>query len=136
MAKNVINVSDFYTKENEEGGKWFEAMVRGMGSGIEFKVYGPNSNPVTIARDKQSKAMEEASKIEDAKKRNEVTDEIMAQYATDIVADIRGKDGLKLENKDGTPVTVKDVKDIMINSPILALEVIRFASAQNNFLSA
>ena len=134
MSK-VINVGDFYSKDNEENGMWYEAKVRGVGTGIEFKLFGPNSSASAVAQDKYQKARDEIAKIEDVKAKNEATDKMLAEYAAALVCDIRGKDGQELQNEDGTPVTVKDVYTILFNAPVLASDIAKFETNQNNFLS-
>lgn len=132
---NVINVGDFFSKDNEENGKWYEAKVRGVGTGIEFKLFGPNSSAAAIAQDKYQKARDEVAKIEDVKAKSEATDKMLAEYAAALVCDIRGKDGQELQNDDGTPVTVKDIYKILYNAPVLASDIAKFETNQNNFLS-
>jgi hypothetical protein len=130
-----VCVADFFSKENEDNGIWYEVKVRGVGTGIELKVYGPNSNHASVAQDKYRKAREEVDKIDDVSARSEATDKILAEFASALIADIRGKDGVKLVNKDGSDTTVKDIKDIMLNAPIIASDVVKFQQNQNNFLS-
>ena len=132
---NVINISKFYSKNNEENGMWMEPKVRGVGVGFEVKVYGPNSTTAAIAQDKYQKAKDEINKIEDIKAKNEATDKMLAEYAASLVCDIRGKDGNKLVNDDGSEVTVKDIQTILYNAPIIASDIARFETNQNNFLS-
>lgn len=135
MNENVLDISKFYSKENEENGKWYEVKVRGVGSNIEVKLYGPNSKAASVAWDKYQKALDEISKIEDVGAKSVAKDEALVEYASALISDIRGKDGLKLINKDGTPVTVKDVKTILYNAPVLASDIAKYQSNQNNFLS-
>ena len=132
----TLNVAKFFSKKNEEDGIWYEPKVRGVGVGFEVKVYGPNSTAAAIAQDKYQKARDEISKIEDLKAKNEATDKMLAEYAAALVCDIRGLNGVELVNDDNTPVTIKDIKNILYNAPILASDIARFETNQNNFLSA
>lgn len=132
----TLNVAKFFSKRNEEEGIWYEPKVKGVGVGFEVKVYGPNSTATAIAQDKYQKARDEIAKIEDIKARNEATDKMLAEYAAALVCDIRGLNGVELVNDDGTPVTMKDVRNILYNAPILASDIARFETNQNNFLSA
>lgn len=134
MNENVLDISKFFSKENEENGKWYEAKVRGIPTGIEFKLYGPNSSANSVAQDKYQKAKDEISKIEDVAAKSKASDEALIEYAAALVCDIRGKDGLEL-TKDGKKVTLKDVKDILYNSPVIASDIARYQTNQNNFLS-
>ena len=133
--ENVINISKFFSKDNEENGMWMEPKVRGVGVGFEVKVYGPNSTAAAVAQDKYQKAKDEVNKIEDIKAKNEATDKMLAEYAAALVCDIRGMNGAKLVNDDGSEVTVKDIRNILYNAPIIASDIARFETNQNNFLS-
>lgn len=130
----TLNVAKFFSKKNEEDGIWYEPKVRGVGVGFEVKVYGPNSTAAAVAQDKYQKARDEIAKIEDLKAKNEATDKMLAEYAAALVSDIRGIK-LELVNEDNTPVTIKDIKDILYNAPVLASDIARFETNQNNFLS-
>lgn len=132
---NIINVSDFFSKENEESGKWYEPKVRGVGVGFEFKVYGPNSSAAAVAQDKYQKAKDEVNKIEDPKAKSEAIDKILADYAASLCCDIRGIGDVELQNNDGTKVTKDDIKSILYNAPVIASDIARFETNQNNFLS-
>lgn len=131
----TLNVSKFFSKQNEEDGIWYEPKVRGVGVGFEVKVYGPNSTAAAIAQDKYQKARDEIAKVEDLKAKNEATDKMLAEYAAALICDIRGMNGVELVNDDDTPVTIKDVKNILYNAPIIASDIARFETNQNNFLS-
>lgn len=131
----TLDISKFFSKQNEEDGIWYEPKVRGVGVGFEVKVYGPNSTAAAIAQDKYQKAKDEIAKIEDLKVRNEATDKMLAEYAAALVADIRGLNGVKLVNKDGSEVTIKDMKNFLYQAPVLASDIARFETNQNNFLS-
>lgn len=131
----TLNVAKFFSKKNEEEGIWYEPKVRGVGVGFEVKVYGPNSTAAAIAQDKYQKAKDEISKVEDLKAKNEATDKMLAEYAAALVCDIRALDGKQLVNDDETPVTIKDIKNILYNAPVLASDIARFETNQNNFLS-
>lgn len=135
MNDNVIDVSKFYSKDNEENGVWYEIKVRGVGTNIEAKLYGPNSKAASVAWEKYQKALDEISKIEDAGAKSEAKDMALVEYATALVSDIRGKGDFKLVNKDGTPFTVRDVKTMLYNAPVMASDIAKFQGNQNNFLS-
>lgn len=137
MARsNEIDISKLFSKQNEEEGKWYEPKVRGVGVGFEVKVYGPNSSAATIAQDKYQKAKDEVNKITNEKTKAEQTDRMLAEYAAALVCDIRPIGDKKLTMKAGGPeVTVRDIKEILYQAPVLASDIARFESNQNNFLS-
>lgn len=129
----TLDITRFFSRDNEENGKWFEPLVKGEKVGFEVKVYGPNSKAVFTADEKFQKQRNDADKIEDADEKSRLMDKILAERFAGYVADIRGKDGRKLVIK-GKEVTKDDFYTIIYNSPILALEISRFAMKQDNFL--
>ena len=131
----TIDITTFFSKKNEDNGIWYEPKVNGVPVGFEVKVYGPNSSAATVARDTANKAEDEANKIADAKTKSDTLDKIIAQLATDLVSDIRGKDGNKIVDDKGEAITKDDIYNIMFNSPVLATDITRFQRNQNNFLS-
>ena len=131
----TLNVAKFFSKKNEEEGIWYEPKVMGVGTGFEVKVYGPNSTPAAIASDKYQKSKDEIAKIEDLKARNEAIDKSLAEYAASLICDIRALGGKQLVDDDGNEVTIKDMKNILYNAPIIASDIARFETNQNNFLS-
>ena len=135
MNEETLDISKFFSKEAEEEGKWYEPKVRGVGVGFEVKIYGPNSTHAAIASDAYAKARDEIEKITDPEAKSKATDKALAEYSAAIAFDIRGKDGIKLVNKNGTPVTKNDIKDILFNAPVLATDIAKYANKQDNFLS-
>lgn len=135
MNENVLDISKFFSKDNEEEGKWYEPKVRGVNTGFEVKLYGPNSSAASVAWDKYQKANDEIAKIEDVKAKSKAKDKALVEYAAALISDIRGKDDVKLVNKDGSAVTVKDVENILYNAPVIASDIAKYQTNQNNFLS-
>ena len=129
----VVDVSKFFSIDNEEAGKWFQPKVKGRESGIEFKVCGPNSNIQSIADDKFNKEKEEIDLIENQVEKETRYKEALAKRVAAYCTDIRAANGAKLEIK-GHEVSKSDIYEIFKNAPVLTLEVMRFASRQENFL--
>lgn len=129
----VIDVSKFFSLEAEENGKWFQPKVKGKECGIEFKVYGPNSNAQSIADDKFNKEKEEIDLIENASEKEMRYREALAKKLTAYCSDVRAANGEKLVI-NGKEVTKSDIFEILKNAPVIALELLRYASRQENFL--
>ena len=129
----ALDLSSFFSRDNEENGTWYEPSVKGQKVGFEVKVYGPNSKAVSVADEKFQKARDEANAIEDQVEKAKVLDKILAERFSSYIADIRGKNGRKL-TINGKEVTKDDIYTIIYNSPTIALDVSRFAMKQDNFL--
>lgn len=130
---STLDISSFFSRENEEKGVWYEPTVKGQKVGFELRIYGPNSKAVSIADEKFQKERDEANAIEDNSEKAKKMDEILARRFASYISDIRGKDGLKLE-MNGKEVTKDDIFTIIYNSPVIALDISRFAMKQDNFL--
>lgn len=136
MDSNVINITDFYSRENEENGKWYEPKIRGVKVGFEVKIFGPNSTTASVAHENYKKAKAEIEKIEDVKVKSEATDKALAEYAASLCSDIRPVGDKKLVKADGiTPVTKDDIREILYQAPVLAEDIAIYQNNQNNFLS-
>lgn len=131
---NIIDITKFFSRDNEENGKWYQPKVKGKECGIEFKIYGPNSNAQSVADDKFNKEKEEIDMIEDSVEKEERYKEALAKKLAAYCGDIRGANGAKLSLGDDKEVTKKDIYDIFVNSPVIALDVMRYAARQENFL--
>lgn len=129
----VLDIADFFSRENEENGIWYEAKHNGIPTGIEVKVYGPNSRAVAIADEKFQKERDAVDSIENPEERAIKFDEIVAKRFAGYISDIRGKNGRKLMLAD-REITKADIFMIIHNSPVLALDISRFAMNQENFL--
>lgn len=137
MAKttkeNELDISMFFSRENENNGVWFEPTIKGVPSGIEFLVCGLNSNVASVADEEWNKDRQTLSDIKDEKLRSKKEDELFAVRISKYILDIRGKGGKKLVI-GGKEVTKDDIYDIVYNSPAILVEISRFASRLENFL--
>lgn len=131
--ENILDLADFFSRDNENSGVWFEPEIKGIKCGFEFLVCGVNSNTASKADDKWNKRKSELESIQDSEKKAAMEDEIFAERIAGYILDIRGKDGKKLV-ANGKDVTKDDIPDIIYNSPALAIEVSKFAATLENFL--
>lgn len=130
---SVVDIAQFFSRDNENNGVWFEPEIKGKKCGFEFLVCGVNSNTASLADEKWSKKKSELESIKDPKERAEKDDEIFAERIAGFILDIRGKDKKRLI-ANGKEVTKDDIPLIIYNSPALAVEVSKFASSLENFL--
>ena len=131
--EDVIDVSQFFSMENEENGIWFEASVNKYPTGIEFKVYGPNSKKVWVSGKKYTKALEELEDEANDEKKHDKENELLIQAVVERICGIRGKDGKKIKLK-GKDITLEDVPTLLLNSPAMAISVWNFCQKGDNFL--
>ena len=132
--EDVINLEDFFTKDNSEKGVWFEPNINGK-IGIEFLVIGAESDEAAQLFADYDKDMGRIEEIKDAKQKNEETRKAIAGVASKIVKGIR--------SASGKPIMIggKELKydaattfTIMYNSPSIANKLIRFSRNDTNFM--
>ena len=153
----TIKIENFFTRDNEENGVWFEAVVNGQKTGIEGLVLGSNSSSAIIATKGEGiirnifpnhltiytgKLMEMGGKIklldpkliEDEVERNNAYEISCAKRVAAIVSKLRGKDGKDLSFRGKTSLDKTDIEMIMLNSPALAASFLNFSNRNANFL--
>lgn len=131
--ENVLDIAQFFSRDNENSGVWFEPEIKGKKCGFEFLVCGVNSNAAAIADERWNKKKSELENIKDPDEKAQKDDEIFAERISGFILDIRGK-GNKKVVANGKEVSKDDIPLIVYNSPALAVEVSRFASNLENFL--
>ena len=75
----VLDIAQFFSRDNENNGVWFEPEINGKKCGFEFLVCGVNSNTASVADEKWNKQRSELKAIEDPKERAKKDDEIFAE---------------------------------------------------------
>lgn len=130
----TIKIENFFTRDNEENGVWFEAVVNGQKTGIEGLVLGSNSSSAIIATNQWNKEIEEQKLIEDEVERNNAYEISCAKRVAAIVSKLRGKDGKDLSFRGKTSLDKTDIEMIMLNSPALAASFLNFSNRNANFL--
>jgi hypothetical protein len=130
----TIKIENFFTRDNEEKGVWFEAIVNGQPTGIEGLVLGANSSTAIIATNQWNKEIEEQKLIEDDVERNVQYEMSCAKRVAAIVSKLRGKGGKELSFKGKTTLDKSDIELIMLNSPAMAASFLNFSNRNANFL--
>lgn len=133
MAKTV-DITKYFTRDNEENGIWKELILNGEKSGIEACIYGVNSNSVTLANENYRKEMAEVSNIKDVDLRHEKTEAAFAKRMTGLVKDFRNKETGESLGKTGKPMTYDEIFNVMFNSPIIARAVLEISTETELFL--
>lgn len=134
--KTIVDIADFFTKENSEKGVWFEPNVGGGRLGLEFLVIGSESNEAAEILAQYDKDIGKVEEIKEADKRNEETRKALAQAVSKLVKGIRGADGIE-PVINGKPLTYSPavVYTIMYNSFPIANEILRFSRKASGFMA-
>lgn len=133
-TKNTVNISQFFSRKNEEEGIWYEPVIFDIRTGIEFCLYGRNSNKAIKANEEYQKQLASLAAMEDGDEKNDKLDEIIAELVSKFVKDFRGVDGKTVVNEDGSELKMSDIPSFMFNSPIIAKDILDFVRDQENFL--
>lgn len=138
--EKIIDISQFFSRENEMEGIWFEPEVNNKPTGIEFKVFGPSSSAASRANDFYNKENEVIQSIKDEGEKMTKIYEVLARQTAMMIGDVRVKGGGKLMWNRNEVVKENDeqfedlMTDILFNSPLMAVSVIKFTRTQENFL--
>jgi hypothetical protein len=134
--KKTVNIEDFFTDDNEKAGIWFEPKIDGEPCGIEFLVTGAGADDNLIENERYEKAMSEAEDIKDQKERVNKKKEIDAERIAALVKGIRAANEDEELKFGGKPLefSVPMIKQLMLKSPLIKLEIVRFATKTANFI--
>jgi len=134
--KKTVNIEDFFTDDNEKAGIWFEPKIDGEPCGIEFLVTGAGADDNLIENERYEKAMAEAEDIKDQKERVNKKKEIDAERIAALVKGIRAANEGEELKFGGKPLefSVPMIKQLMLKSPLIKLEIVRFATKTANFI--
>ena len=134
MNKN-INIEDFFTEDNEKEGIWFEPKIKGVPCGIEFLVTGTGTDENVAASERYEKAITETEDIKDPLEKVKKQKVIDANRVAEFVKGIRAAEGsvVKFEGKP-LEFSVPMIQQLMLKSPLLKLEIIKFAKETANFI--
>jgi hypothetical protein len=135
MEKKTVNLEDFFSDDNEKAGIWFEPKIDGEPCGIEFLVTGAGTDDNLVENERYEKAMAEAEDIKDQKERVNRRKEIDADRIAALVKGIRAADGNELMY-NGKPIeySVPVIKQLMLKSPLIKLEIVKFSTKTANFI--
>lgn len=133
--ERIVDISDFFTKENSEKGVWYEPNVNGK-IGLEFLVIGAESNEAAEVLAQYDKDAARIEEIKDADKKNEESRKALAEAVAKLVKDIRGAEGIK-PMINGKPLTYNHatIFAIMYNSFPIANEILRFSRKASGFMA-
>lgn len=132
MSK-TINISNFFTRQNEENGVEKKIFINGEFTGIIAEIYGANSNVVSVANEQYRKEIAEINAIKDPMIKAEKNDIAFAKRMAGFVKSLKVEGG-ELVNDDGSVVTKDDFPTIMKESPLLARAILEIASDTESFL--
>lgn len=134
-GKNIVNLENFFTDDNEKDGIWFEPKIKGIPCGFEFLVTGTGTDENIANSERFEKAMAETEEIKDPIERVKKQKVIDANRVAEFVKGIRATEGNEVFS-DGKPVeySVPLIQKILLKSPLIKLELIKFAKDTANFI--
>ena len=134
MAK-TINLEDFFTEDHEKEGVWFEPKVKGIGCGIELLVTGTGTDENIVAAEHYDKESAELENIKDPIERVRKQKALDANRVAEFVKGIRVVEGCDVKFNGGKfEYSVPLIQQLMLKSPLIRNEVIRFVRDTTNFI--
>jgi len=133
VEEESIDISQFFSLQNEEDGVWFEAKAGSVPTGIEFLVYGPNSKKAWESNNNYQKALDALDDEADEEYKREESNALLIEAVASRCGDIRGKNGKKIMMGD-REVNKNDIKSILSQSPLLATSILKFCQKSDGFL--
>lgn len=134
MAEETFEISDLFTKEQEDNGVWYEPEVKGRPLGIKFKVIGNESAEGSVIINSLMKEIDKIKSLENTKEKAEKERQITARYISKLVKDMEAtREGILLHGK---PVKYNEdnVYDIFYNALYICNDVYAFSRKSINFI--
>ena len=135
MAKEVLNLEDLFTVDNEQSGVWFEPKIDGVPCGIEFLVTGTGTDENVANSERYDKAVAEAEDIRDSVERVREKKRLDANRVAEFVKGIRSAGGKEVLY-GGKPLeySVPMIQQLLLKAPLIKAEIVRFAVKTENFI--
>lgn len=134
-AKQVVDISDFFTKDRKEEGVWHEPVIEGKRIGILFKVIGSDADSAATVFADYDKEIEKLDSVEDPEKKIKGLKEVQARTSAKLVKDIKAQDGYEaLINGEPLAYSEETVYRIFINATSIAADIISFSRRDGNFM--
>lgn len=135
LEEKVIDISDFFTTDNEDKGMWFEPVIDGSKTGIEFQVIGANSDKNAVSAERYNKKLAEINAIKDPAEASAKRKELEADRIADLVVGVRSKPGTTVVvNKKPLEYSREVIVLLMRKSPMMAQAIFNFAYKTSNFM--
>lgn len=135
MAEETFEISDLYTKQQEDDGVWYEPEVKkGKPLGIKFKVIGEESAEGSVIINSLMKELDKIKSMDNTIEKAEKEREITAKYISKLVKDmLPTRDGVTLH---GQPLRYNqdNVYDIFFNALYICNAVYAFSRGSINFI--
>ena len=134
MAEETFEISDLFTKEQEDNGVWYEPEVKGRPFGIKFKVIGEGSAEGAVIINSLVKELEKIKSMENTKEKAEKERDITARHISKLVVDMEPtREGILLR---GRPIKYNqdNVYDIFFNAYYVCNDVYAFSRKSINFI--
>lgn len=127
----ALDLKKFFTKQNEESGKWFDIEI--AGEVFKVKLYGPNSTTATLANASFYKERDEILKEKDSEERAKKLEKAIIKKLAKVVGDIKDSDGNEVMFGD-KPFSAENAVELLDEAPIVADEIYRLSQEAESFL--
>lgn len=135
-TKRTVHIEDFFTKDNEENGKWFEPKIEGQGCGFEFLVTGATTNEAMADDEHYDKLYAQAEDIKDPIERYNKKQEIDAERCARLVKGIRAAEDCEVDfGGKAIEYSVPLIEQIFLKSPLIKKAVVAYATKTANFIN-
>lgn len=136
MEKRKVHIEDFFTRDNEEKGKWFEPKIDGVSCGFEFLVTGATTNEAMADDEHFESLYAKADEIKDPVERFEQKMKVDAERCARLVKGIRPAKDCEIDF-DGKDIeyTQELIETIFYKSPLIKKAVTNYASKTANFIN-
>ena len=133
--KEVINIEDFFTEDNERNGIWFEPKINNIPCGIEFLVTGTGTDENVVASERFDKELAKLEDLKDPIEKSKQKKVLDANRVAEFVIGIRSA-GDKEVLFGGKPLeySVPLIQQILQKSPLIKIEIVKFAMNTANFI--
>lgn len=134
--KRVVHLEDFFTRTNEENGKWYEPIIDGMGCGFEFLVTGATTNEAIADDEHYESEYAKADAIKDPIERQEQRMRVDAERCARLVKGIRPAPDCVVDFEGGAiEFSIPLIEKLFYESPLIKKSIVAFSSKTVNFIN-
>lgn len=136
MEKRKVHIEDFFTRDNEKSGKWFEPKIDGEGCGFEFLVTGATTDEAIADDEHYESLYAAADEIKDPIERSAQRMVVDAERCARLVKGIRAAEGCDVDF-GGKQIEYSQplIEQIFLKSPLIKKAVVAYATKTSNFIN-
>ena len=134
MAEEIFEISDLFTKEQEDNGVWYEPEVKGRPLGIKFKVIGDGSAEGSVIINSLMKELDKIKSMENTQEKADKERQITAKYISKLVVDMEATRPGAVLHGQSLKYNQENVYDIFYNATYICNEIYAFSRKATNFI--